>query len=299
MKDKFLNTIENENSKRSYITIFNSVKKYEDKYNTPLENFDKFMLLDYVSNSFKGISKSSIAVKISCLKKYLEYVGNNSLDEFTDISDSLLEDKGNYLRLDEIIELCETHLINASDKAMIMLLYHGIKGKSQLTELRTLKVKDINLKLRTISLPTRTVIIEDNYTLEILKQTINEKYYHKYVDDDKLKAPSSFKYNLECEYLFKSKPSKRNNNGLNPYTFSALTSKLFRFSNMLDTTVQHIYQSGICNIIDNYQNKINNHLTIIDIDFYLKNILNLESISVNEIYNMLKNRHEKKEIKSI
>lgn len=299
MKDKFLNTIENENSKRSFITIFNSVKKYEDKYNTQLENFDKFMLLDYITNEFRGISRNSISVKISCLKKYLDYVGNKSLIEFDDLSETLLDNKIYYLSLDEIVNLCETHLINASDKAMMMLLYHGIKGKSQLTELRMLEIKDINLKLRTISLPNRIVTIEDDYTLEILKQTINEKYYHKYVDDDNIKAPSSFRYNPKCEYLFKSKPSKRNNNGLNPYSFSALTNKLFRFSNMFNTTVQHIYQSGICNIIDQYENRINKHLTIIEIDFYLKNILKLESISANEIYNMLKSRYEKREVKSI
>lgn len=298
MRDKFLDTIENANTKRSYVTIFNSAKKYEDKYNCLLENFDKFMLLDFMTNEFQGVSRCSVSVKISYLRKYMAYVGNNVLEEFVGINDTLLKDKSSYIKLDEIIELCEVYLLNASDKALIMLLYHGIKGKSELSELRMLKTKDVNINLRTITLSNRVVTIENEYTLNVLEQTMKEKYYYKYLEHENVRTNKAIKYNDKCEYLFKSNPNKRNNYGLNPYSFSALTSKLFRFSNMFNTTVQYIYQSGICNIVNDYQKKLDRDLTIIEINFYLKTVLKLESITSSEIYNMLKSNNEKKEVES-
>lgn len=277
--------------------LFNKAKEYEIKYDNKLENFDKFELLDYVVHELKGISKNSVAVKICCLKKYLIFVDNalsNLLDD--NFIDTLIVKKRDYIKMDEIIDLCELHLINASDKALIMLLYNNIRGV-KLEELRNLKVKDINLKLKTIVLPNRTIVIDNSYTLDVLKNTINEKYYHKYADDN-IRSNSSYKYNPECEYLFKSLPNKRNNDGLNPYSFSALTNKLFRFSNMFNTTTSLIFQSGICNKIDEYEDKIDKKLTIREVNFYVKNILKLTDVSGTEIYNMLNQEHKKIEIES-
>lgn len=298
MKEKFLSEIDNENTIRAYQTIFNKLIPYEQKNNCKVDSFTYIMLVDFYVNEFRSISRNSISVKHSYLKKYLLYVGNKNIlliDNY--LLDSLLNNKKIYLTLDDMKNLCEKHLINYSDKALMMLLYHTVKGKSHLEELRMLKVKDINLKLKTVTLPNRVITVNDDYTMEVLKGAIKEKYYHKYIDDDKIKAPSNYAYNMDCEYLFKSQPNKRNNNGLNPYSFSALTNKLFRFSNMFNTTVSFIFQSGVCNIINNYQESINKKLTILEIEFYLKNIFNLESVSSSEIYNMLKGQ-EKKEVGS-
>ena len=286
MKDKFLSTIENNNFKRAYVRLFNKAIQYEEKYNKELHQFTYEELIDYYS-TLTSISKNSIYVKHSMIKKFLVFANNESINKIDkEFLLTLVEETRTYKTLNQIKQLCDNHLINYSDKALILLLYHTVKGKSQLEELRYLKSDDINLKMNTITLPNRTIEIKDEYTMYVLSKTIKEKALGKYLQHE-IKSSSHIYYNLENEYLFKPKPSKRNNEGLDPLSFSSITNRLFRLTNLIGLTTQEVYQYGLCYIIDNYQNEHNKKLSMNEINFYLKDVLKIPSVYSQEIYNII------------
>ena len=286
MKDKFLSTIENNNFKRAYVRLFNKAIPYEEKYNKELHQFTYEELIDYYS-TLSSISKNSIYVKHSMIKKFLVFANNESINKIDkEFLLTLVEETRTYKTLNQIKQLCDNHLINYSDKALILLLYHAIKGKSQFEELRYLKIKDINLKMNTITLPNRTIEIRDEYVIYVLSKTIKEKALAKYLQHE-IKSSSHIYYNLENEYLFKPKPSKRNNEGLDPLSFSSITNRLFRLTNLIGLTTQEVYQYGLCYIIDNYQNEHNKKLSMNEINFYLKDVLKIPSVYSQEIYNLI------------
>ena len=286
MKDKFLSTIENNNFQRAYVRLFNKAIPYEEKYNKELHQFTYEELIDYYS-TLTSISKNSIYVKHSMIKKFLVFANNESINKIDkEFLLTLVEETRTYKSLSQIKQLCDNHLINYSDKALILLLYHTVKGKSQLEELRYLKTKDINLKMNTITLPNRTIEIRDEYVIYVLSKTIKEKALAKYLQHE-IKSSSHIYYNLENEYLFKPKPSKRNNEGIDPLSFSSITNRLFRLTNLIGLTTQEVYQYGLCYIIDNYQNEHNKKLSMNEINFYLKDVLKIPSVYSQEIYNII------------
>lgn len=292
IRDEFINSLSSHSSERTYLMIFKKVIPFEEKYNTRFEYFNVDMLLDFIQNDLKSVSKNSIFSKFSFIKKYLTYVNNNNvlLINTEDLLDSVTTENIKHISYDELVQLCENRLINASDKCMIMLVFHTIKGKSGLEELRLLKSSDINLILRTIKLPNRTITIEDDYTRVLLNRTVKERTYRKYLDDDKdnYKTKKEFDYNFSCPYLFKSSPSKRNNEGLSPMSFSGLTNRLFRLTKILDDdlTVQSLYQSGCVHLVKEYEKKIGKQLSINEVETYLKDVLNIPSVFAYEIYNL-------------
>ena len=286
MKDKFLSTIENINFKRAYVRLFNKAIPYEEKYNKELHQFTYEELIDYYS-TLTSISKNSIYVKHSMIKKFLVFANNESINKIDkEFLLTLVEKTRTYKSLSQIKQLCDDNFINYSDKALILLLYHAIKGKSQLEELRYLKTTDINFKLNTIILPNRTIEIKDEYTMYVLNKAIKEKSLGKYLQQE-IRSSSHIYYNLDNPYVFKPKPSKKNDNGLAPLSFSSMTNRLFRLTNLIGMTVQEVYQFGICSIIDEYQRGHNKSLSLKEMEFYLKDVLKIPAVYVQEIYNII------------
>ena len=131
-----------------------------------------------------------------------------------------------------------------------------------------------------------TIEIKDEYVMYVLSKTIKEKALAKYLQHE-IKSSSHIYYNLENEYLFKPKPSTRNNEGLDPLSFSSITNRLFRLTNLIGLTTQEVYQYGLCYIINNYQNEHNKKLSMNEINFYLKDVLKIPSVYSQEIYNLI------------
>ena len=287
MKEQFLDTIENENLKRVYKMLFKKAIPFEEKYEHKLEEFTYIELIEFYTNALSSVSKNSIFVKHSCIKRFLTFANNESINKIDkEFLLTLVEETRTYKSLSQIKQLCDNHLINYSDKALILLLYHSIKGKSKLEELRYLKTTDINFKLNTITLPNRTIEIKDEYTMYVLNKAIKEKSLGKYLQQE-IRSSSHIYYNLDNPYVFKPKPSKKNDNGLAPLSFSSMTNRLFRLTNLIGMTVQEVYQFGICSIIDEYQRGHNKSLSLKEMEFYLKDVLKIPAVYVQEIYNII------------
>ena len=105
--------------------------------------------------------------------------------------------------------------------------------------------KVIDLKKKTIKFENRTIEIDDE-VCDILNEAIEQdKYTVMLHNESSTPYASEFEFNMACPYLIKQKPKKNNNYGLNPYTFSGITNRIFRITNEMNigATAMNLLQS--------------------------------------------------------
>ena len=148
----------------------------------------------------------------------------------------------------ELQDICET-LVNPQDKIILYGLFAGLRGTAY-KELLELKVKDINFDKNYIQLKDRRIEI-DNYFKSILEDAVDPLFggtYHKYYNPNSgATSNSSYALNMESEYVIKTKPYSKNNNGLNAMTNSGLQTRVEKLSNVINRPLVpiDIVRSGI------------------------------------------------------
>lgn len=230
MKNEFLkNEIKSENTAKSYMTIFKKAEEYEDIVNKGMEDWDREDILDFLALD-STLKLNTLTAKWSLLKKYMNYVGNEvaiDKDDLENIEHRTME----YISLKEVKEIVG-QLKNNIDKAVILLLRYGIKGKG-FEEIINLKVEDIEGNL--IRLDNRVVILDD-FTADIVQNAIKERGYHMTIKEGKKSTYNYYHYNMDSVYLWKNRKNKYNNNGLNPMKENACKDKLCRLFKMVGRT---------------------------------------------------------------
>ena len=224
MRSLFLKEeVKNNNTKKSFVTIFKRIDEFEKTIEKSIDDWDKDDILDFLA--IEGSMKlNTLSVKWSLLKKYLEYINNNSYLEISKEDLNNLEHKSlEYISLEEVQESVEP-LKNNIDKAIILLLRYGIKGKGfeELINLET-----INIEGNTIRLKNRVVVLDD-YTAEIVNKAKNERGYHMHIKEGKKSNFIYYHYNMESKYLWKNRKNKYNHDGLDAMKETACKDKLSR-----------------------------------------------------------------------
>lgn len=87
-----------------------------------------------------------------------------------------------------------------------MAIYNGISGKNCMTELLNLKVKDVNLNKKTITLPDRTIIM-DEMLEKATRETIEQKILFAEIRKGAGKGKEDIDLNMESIYVLKIRPS--------------------------------------------------------------------------------------------
>lgn len=152
------------------------------------------------------------------IKHYLYFINNVLKEEDNKVvlktNDFKPNDKNIVLSKEDVINLIKK-LENAQDQAFIYCLFKNIYG-AKAEELIKLEVKQVDISNKKIYLKNRIVEMDDMFT-DIMQRAINQKIYH---------AEKEVILNEYNQYVFKPKPSKRNHNGYDSFSYDGFVSRI-------------------------------------------------------------------------
>ena len=267
--EEFLSKIYNESTRKSYENLFLKMRTLEDVLNKNIEEISTkkefLLLLDYCC---KSNSHNSIYVKWSLIKRYYEYIGNDNINIITnkDLNKIIRDNKKNsinrYIPKEKLIQIVNK-LENDTDKAIILLARNGIGIEHEAQDLINLKIKDIDFKHNMIY--NKKI---DDYTMYITRLAMDEKEYVAIGNYDKIII-----YNMNSEYLFKTRPTKPTLDGTLPLKVSGFRGRLQKIKIELEDDniiLSNLTMSYIIDKVIEYQNEIGKELTQNELKYFLK-----------------------------
>ena len=269
-KDLFLKQINNENTKKSYESLFLKIRELENVLNKKAEDFTEkkefLLLLEYCCGKS---TYNSIYVKWSLIKMYFKYIGNNNIEVINNkdlnkiISNNKEYEIKRYIPKEQLIKEINK-LENYSDKAMILLMRNGIGAKTDARDLIELKIKDIDFKNNKIY--GKKI---DDYTMYNVKMAVNEKEYVTMGNYEKIII-----YNMNSPYLFKTRPTKNTLDGTLPLKVSGFRGRMQKIKEITNEniTLTNLILSYVVDDVIKYQKKIGKELTQLELREYLKEI---------------------------
>lgn len=251
-------------------------------------------LTKYFGEDYSTIKKSDIDtffVKMTKNSNYTTAKGyvsvlnrlfrEKNIDITMSISDYDIKEKtqtkGIY-SLDEV-EYAINNLINPIDKFIVLAIYNGITG-NRYSELLNLKRTDIDLKNSTICVGGKTIVM-DKLFKKITIDALNQTEYAYLTTNGDIKY---YEFNLNSEYVLRTKPLKRNRNGLEPIGFEGFKT---RFKNIvksidLETTVSTLEKSGYIHKL----REIKENWTAEEMRGFIKdNKINVDCTNLLRLYN--------------
>jgi len=227
------------------LKIYHKLIEVEKKYDKDIVDIDNKAIIEVL----KKMSYQVIMQEIYMVNQIFEFLNSNKRVSINDFNEDMLKVNTNrFYTQSELQDICES-LINPQDKILLYGLFAGLRGTAY-KELLELKVKDINFEKRYIQLKDRKLKIDDYFTC-ILADAVDPVYggvYYKYYDENSsAKSNSSYELNMNSEYVIKSKPYVKNNNGLNPMTNSGFQTRIEKLSNVLNRSLVPVdlVRSGI------------------------------------------------------
>ena len=267
--EKFLSTIYNESTRKSYENLFFKMRTLEDVLNKNIEEISTkrefLLLLEYCCGKS---TYNSIYVKWSLIKRYYEYIGNNNINIITnkDLNKIIRDNKKNsinrYIPKEKLIQIVNK-LENNTDKAIVLLARNGIGIEHEAQDLINLKIKDIDFKHNMIY--NKKI---DDYTMYITRLAMDEKEYVAIGNYDKIII-----YNMNSEYLFKTRPTKSTLDGTLPLKVSGFRGRLQKIKIELEDDniiLSNLIMSYIIDKVIEYQNEIGKELTQNELKYFLK-----------------------------
>lgn len=298
LREKFLNTIDKENTRRTFTLIFSKVNSYEKKIDKRIEEMNEDELKELLFTVLVGKSIESTNVKLATLRRYLKYANNLEILKLTkeDVKEAVEQfnaDKENNADIRYIdkndLYIAMNRIENDIDKTIIVLLANGVCGKC-FEELQYLKVKDIDFDNGAIKLPNRAINISEG-DMDIIEQGIKQDEYIKVLRmENSNPTTESYKFNMESPYAIKNRPKTTTNEGLYPYKFSGITNRIFRVIQQLcldNITSMDILLSYAIDRLIEYGNEIGrNQLSADEMHDYVLNVLgiNLCKRNIFDIY---------------
>jgi integrase len=195
-KEQYLNEIK-ETTRQSYERIFRITKDFEIALDKDINQFTQ-KELETVLFSFKANNRNTIESYARIISSYLNWsvkhnlVGSNLLESYKpDDFEKFLIDEETYIperKLRRYEDNCE----NYQDAVILRLLFMGVGGK-KLSEIRNLKVADVNFRKREIKLTntlkedangnpvkfTERYLKVDDRTLDLIEGAIGQETYVK------------------------------------------------------------------------------------------------------------------------
>lgn len=110
--------------------------------------------------------------------------------------------------------------VNAQDRVLILLFYKNICNDSN--EATNIKVDDIDFEKNTINVNGRVMKFDSTLGKE-LKACIKSTRYHFIKEGTNNRG--YYDFNMNSPYLIKTKPTIRNNQGVNPLSYDGVRSK--------------------------------------------------------------------------
>lgn len=215
-------------------------KKLNKYFGDEIKNITKkdadAFFLEITENSTYTTARGYVSILNHILK-------NNGVGFNLTINDYEIKEKnqpkGIYSKVE--VEMAVENLLNPIDKFMVMAIFNGINGNGYL-ELLNLKKSNVDLKNSIIQVSDKTIHMDEVFK-KITMDALNQKEYAYLTSDGDIKY---YELNLDSEYIIKSKPMKRNKNGLEPLGVEGFKT---RFKNLvasigLQTTTGTLEKSG-------------------------------------------------------
>lgn len=196
IKNEFLNTI-SEKTRQSYRRIFTITFKHELILNKDINQFD-LKEIEKVLWSFKSKTRNTIESYGRIISSYLNWcvktglISKNVMEDMKpDDFEKFIHDDSEYIsekQLRRIEDMCN----NYQDAVIIRLLFIGVGGK-KLSEIRNLKISDVDFENKRLKLTetlkederglplkyTERFINVDDRTLYLINGAIKQKMYLK------------------------------------------------------------------------------------------------------------------------
>jgi integrase len=150
---------------------------------------------------------------------------------------------------------CQAKLVNACDKLIIELIPLGVRGRTQIgntnEELRNLRNEDVNFDEKELTLlnndgETRIIRNLDDYTLDLLRETINQKWYitnngtSKNSDNESLKRVVNY-----TDYVFRNAGSNKGGKVKYQYFGTRINKIIKEYCKNPYITITNLYFSGM------------------------------------------------------
>lgn len=178
VKNQYLNTI-SDKTKQSYRRIFTITSEHERALNKDINKFE-LKEIEVILSSFKSKSRNTIESYGRIISSYLNWcvktgiISENVMSDMKpDDFEKFIYDKSGYLSDKDLMQI-ENLCNNYQDAVILRLLFIGVGGK-QLSEIRNLKIEDVDFKNKMIKL-TNT-LKSDNRGLPL-------KYTERFIDVD-------------------------------------------------------------------------------------------------------------------
>lgn len=185
-----------------------------------------------------------------------------------------------YISREELMEAVEI-LANPQDKFILMAIYNGIAGKSNMSDLLGLKVEDVDFDSHTITIGDRVVNMDSDFE-KITLDTIEENIY--YLESDSKHTNKDVEFNPESPYVIKVRPMASNLWGIQQLKYNGFRAKFKSIKTKcdLDISPSELETSGIINELLSEKEE----WTVADIQFALK----IKNVSFNafRIYSIVK-----------
>lgn len=208
-----LSFIENTyDSFESQITMFWQFAKayeYENKIGKDISEMNKKELMQLIKGEIKPSTHNSAVNIISAYKRYIDYIGNNPNNPLSNIdtpklaSEVIAKEKNPRFSKSQVLNMIDK-LNNDTDRALILCLFEGIKGRaySEILTLRTKNLKQIgNDFYATVynaeTKENRTIQISEKL-YDLILRADNQTHYRTNNIDSVVETPF-----LDTEYVFK------------------------------------------------------------------------------------------------
>lgn len=208
----FLNTITNENSLNSTISLLKKMRSFfsvntDEELENKIRNCSQDELVNFISKECNDKSDTTISNTISRVKKIFKYFENEEalkdLNLFK-IKEKVSSKKSQYYLPSDIDSILK-ELINYQDKALVLLTYLGLYD-NDFNTLSNLKATDYNRETGVLTYiqDDKTKVLElTELGCEIIEGAIKEDEMHKYIQQD---GRNSKPYKIQInEYIFRSK----------------------------------------------------------------------------------------------
>lgn len=185
-----------------------------------------------------------------------------------------------YIRFEELKNAMRL-LDNAQDRFILIAIYNGIAGKSNMEDLLNLKVEDVDFINHKITLRDRVVVMD-----ELLEKTLSEAIEQTtmYSELPTGHGTEEIELNMESPYVIKVRPRAMNLWGLEPLKYSGFR---VRFANIksitgIEVNASQLETSGMINELLKMKRK----WTSLDIEFELR--VRNRSFNAYRIYSIMK-----------
>jgi uncharacterized protein with ParB-like and HNH nuclease domain/integrase len=252
LKEQYLSTFENEQSRKTIRYIFYKTYSAEDLLEKDLYNFNS----TEISKMLKNMNTLNLSVARSngrFITKYISWAIDqgyrlDKLNPMKGIDDSYYDDlvdksKKVHHSFSEFLELLDG-LENSQDQALLFLMWEGVIGE-QFSQINKLKYSDVDFKNNTIYVIERDChVAVDVKCIKFLEKTKSDKFYYQYNSNTREFTKKEL---LDSPFVFRNVKSPRGKAN-QPVNINVFYNRINTIKDLLDKeylTPNSLKQSGM------------------------------------------------------